>query len=372
MNSARNGAPRVAFIMEQTLGHVTHYRNMRSTIDADATVRATWLPLAFSTQGTLENLPILRSNWSARASTRARRVLRQHRPATSYQALYFHTQVTTLLCTGLMRRVPSVVSLDATPINYDSVGSGYDHQSHGRLAEKIKLLINQRPLLAAGAVVTWCDWARRSLIDQYAVPAERITVIAPGVPLDQWSPPRIRHDAGTLRILFVGADFSRKGGEDLLAAVANPSRPVELHLVTKSDIPERPGVRVYRDLGPNSEQLKQLYADADLFVLPTHADCFPLVIQEAMAAGLPVISTDVGAISEAVIPGRTGLLVPNGDPRTLAGAIDALGDATRRRTLGHEARRFAEERFDSALNARRIRDILLALIEARPREVVRA
>jgi len=365
--------PRFAFIMEQTLGHVTHYRNMRSTIDADSSVHASWIPLGFPIHGTLETLPVLRSNWSVRASTRARRLLNQSQAPSTYQALFFHTQVTTLLSTGLLRRVPSVISLDATPMNYDAVGSGYNHQSHGRLAEKLKLLINQRPLLAARALITWCDWARRSLIDHYGVPAERISVISPGVPLTQWPTPRPRAEvAGPLRILFVGADFARKGGEDVLAAVTQLSRPTELHLVTKAEIPERPGVRVYRDLAPNSDPLKRLYAEADLFVLPTRADCFPLVIQEAMAAGLPVIATDVGAIGEAVIPGRTGLLVPPSDPRALANAIGAMEeDMARRRAMGYEARRLAEERFDSAANARRILDLMHGLVAAHPREAVR-
>ncbi|HVA89336.1 MAG TPA: glycosyltransferase family 4 protein [Chloroflexota bacterium] len=361
--------PRFAFIMEQTLGHVTHYRNLRSTIDAEPSVNPTWIPLAFPAHGTLETLPGLRDNWSARASLRARRVLARRHAASTYQALFFHTQVTALLSTGLMRRVPSVVSLDATPINYDCVGSGYGHRASGRLAEGLKLAINRRPLLAARALITWCDWARRSLIDDYGVSAERITVIPPGVPLTQWPAPRVRPNTGPLRILFVGADFARKGGEDLLLAAAQLPRPVEVHLVTKADLPERPGVRVYRDLAPNSDLLKRLYAEADIFVLPTRADCFPLVIQEAMAAGLPVIATNVGAIGEVVIPDRTGLLVPSGNPQALASAMGALdNDRSRRTAMGQEARRLAEQRFDSAANARRILAIMHGLVEEHRRE----
>ncbi|HXT36726.1 MAG TPA: glycosyltransferase, partial [Chloroflexota bacterium] len=193
--------PRFAFIMEQTLGHVTHYQNMRSAIDAEALVNATWIPLAFPVHGTLETLPGLRDNWSVRASLRARRVLARRHAASTFQALFFHTQVTALLSTSLMRRVPSVVSLDATPINYDCVGSGYGHQVSGRLAEGLKLVINRRPLLAARALITWCEWARRSLINDYGVSAERITVIPPGVPLSQWPAPRVRPDTGPLNIL---------------------------------------------------------------------------------------------------------------------------------------------------------------------------
>ena len=55
-----------------------------------------------------------------------------------------------------------------------------------------------------------------------------------------------------------------------------------------------PGIHVYRDVTPNSDLLRRLYAEADLFALPTLADCFPLAIQEAMAAGLPVVATGIG------------------------------------------------------------------------------
>src|SRR6185312_6886824 len=162
---------------------------MRSAIDTDSTVQATWLPLTYPPQGLIETLPLVRSNWSVRASMRARQILKRHNTAKTCEALYFHTQVITLLSTGMLRRIPSVISLDATPINYDAVGLGYGHQVQNRRVEKLKLLMYKRPLLAAGAVVTWCEWAKRSLIDDYGIAAERISVIPPGVPLAQWPLP---------------------------------------------------------------------------------------------------------------------------------------------------------------------------------------
>lgn len=357
---ARDSAYRFGFVMEQTLGHVTHYKNMRAAIDADPFVDATWYPLGFAPRGAWETLPPARDNWSIRASLRARRLLSRARGAERYEALFFHTQVTALLSTSLMRRVPTVVSLDATPRNYDVVGAAYGHAESSGLAEEVKRRLNMRPLRAARAIVTWCDWARRSLIDDYGVNKERITVIAPGVNLDLWPHPTPKDSAGPTRVLFVGADFARKGGEDLLQAFVGLEDCCELNLVTKAPVEERPGVHVYRDVAPNSTGLKNLYATADLFVLPTRADCFPLVIQEAMAAGLPVISTDVGAIGEAVRHGETGLLVPPRDPAALHSALDALtGDATKRRALGACGREVAEQQYDSAINARRILDIML-------------
>jgi glycosyltransferase involved in cell wall biosynthesis len=88
-----------------------------------------------------------------------------------------------------------------------------------------------------------------------------------------------------------------------------------------------------------------------------------------MAAGLPVIATNVGAIGEVVIPDRTGLLVPSGNPQALASAIGALdNDGARRRAMGQEARQLAERRFDSAANARCILGIMHGLVEERQRE----
>lgn len=356
---------RFSFIMEQTLGHVTHYKNLRATIDAEPSVEATWYPLAFAPRGTLETLPPLRHNWTLRASLRVRRLLAQD-CRVDHDAIFFHTQVTTLLSTAVMQRVPCVVSLDATPINYDTVGAAYGHHREGRAVEGIKSALNRRALHAAQAFVTWSDWARQSLIDDYGIAAERITTIPPGVNLNLWPRPDPHDTAGPGRILFVGADFARKGGEILLQAFhAGLRESCELHLVTKAPVEPAPGIYVYRDVAPNSDLLRNLYATADLFVLPTLADCFPLVIQEAMAAALPVIATDVGAIGEAVRAGETGLLVPPGDVRALTAALNALvEDPTRRRAMGTRGRALAEQRFDSGANARRLLGIMKALAAA--------
>lgn len=356
---------RFGFVMEQTLGHVTHYRNLRAALDADPSVDASWYPLGFSPRGAIETLPPMRGNWSLRASLRARRLLARDRAATYYDALFFHTQVTTLFSLALMARVPAVISLDATPLNYDAVGAAYGHQPGSGAAERVKLLLNRHALHAGSAYVTWCDWARRSLIDDYGVDGARISVIPPGVDLAQWLAPAPRPDGGPVRILFVGGDFARKGGETLLAAYRARLRDhYELHLVTKAEIAPEAGVYVYHDVAPNSDLLKQLYATADLFALPTFADCFPLVVQEAMAAGLPVVATNVGAIGEAVRDGETGLLISPGDVPALGRAIETLGaDAERRRTMGARARGLAEERYDSAANARAIACIMTRLVD---------
>jgi glycosyltransferase involved in cell wall biosynthesis len=88
------------------------------------------------------------------------------------------------------------------------------------------------------------------------------------------------------------------------------------------------------------------YAKADLFVLPSRRESFGLVLAEAMAAGLPVIATQVGAIPEVVKDGETGILVPPEDPSALANAVSDLLDHPRvMKDMGTRGRERAEKHF---------------------------
>jgi glycosyltransferase involved in cell wall biosynthesis len=360
-STGTNRPHRFGFVMEQALGHVTHYTNLRFAVEHTSDVDATWYLLEFPPA---TRVPFYRSNWSLRASWLAWRELAGGRAEHRHDAVFFHTQASTLLSVRLMRRVPSVISLDATPMNYDSVGVAYGHRLNGDVLEGIKRQLNRRSLRAASALVTWCDWARRSLIEDYGVDQDRIAVIPPGVNLQLWPRPQERLNEGPIRVLFVGGDFERKGGGVLLRAFSSLGGEYELHLITNAEVPPIPNVFVYRDVAPNSDALRYLYATADIFVLPTVADCFPLVIQEAMSAGLPVIATDVGAISEAVTDGKTGVLVPPGDARALRSALETLSEnPPLRRCMGQAGREVAERHFDSVTNGRMILDIMEGLVD---------
>jgi glycosyltransferase involved in cell wall biosynthesis len=91
----------------------------------------------------------------------------------------------------------------------------------------------------------------------------------------------------------------------------------------------------------------------DCFVLPSLAEGISNTILEAMASGLPVVATAVGATPELVVPGSTGLLVEPGQPQALAAAIAALaGNEKHARTLGRAATGRAQERFSLAAMVR--------------------
>ncbi|MCC2669393.1 MAG: glycosyl transferase group 1, partial [Armatimonadetes bacterium] len=106
---------RLGLAMEYSLGHVTHADNLKAVLARDRSVRPSYIDLPYHrTPGWWAGLPGVRSNWSLRASLGAYLGLR--RRTASLDGALFHTQVTSLLSANIMRRVPSVISLDATPL----------------------------------------------------------------------------------------------------------------------------------------------------------------------------------------------------------------------------------------------------------------
>ena len=296
-------------------------------------------------------------------SARALRALEHDRP---FDALFVHTQVAATLMPDVLRRIPSVVSLDATPIQFDALGFYYGHATNGATIERTKWRLNRSCFARAEWLVAWSNWAKQGLVDRYEVPPEKIVVIPPGVDCDQWAArerPHDDHAAAPVRILFVGGDFARKGGPELLVAVRRlraGGAGVELDIVTRDALPSETGVTVHYGVEPNSPALIDLYWNADIFCLPTLADSLALVLAEAGIAGLPLVSTDVGAISELVRPEQTGLLVPPGDDAALASALDRLvSDPALRHALGANAQTVVRDEFNAAKNASRLVDLLV-------------
>lgn len=352
---------KLGFALEHSLGHATHAKNLKAALASDRLVHPTFVELPYhNTPGAWAKLPGVRSNWSLRASLGAYLGLRGQ----SFDALFFHTQVTALLAAGMLQKTPGLISLDATPLQYDRLGAHYGHTPGNGRVEVLKARLNQRAFSAARGLITWSQWTKDSLVADYGVPADKVFVIPPGVDIAAWDAARDlrqpRAAGAPLNILFVGGDFVRKGGDTLLAAFArlpeSVRRKTHLHLVTQAtELAATENITVHNGVTPNSERLRTLFAEADLFVFPTRADCLPQAVLEAMAAGLPVITTAVAAIPEAVIDNETGKLVSVGDDATLAIALEhLLTDHALRLRLGRNAREVALERYDAAVNYPRI------------------
>ncbi|WP_326564285.1 glycosyltransferase family 4 protein [Micromonospora peucetia] len=151
------------------------------------------------------------------------------------------------------------------------------------------------------------------------------------------------------RVLFAGWVIPAKGVEDLLAAwndiettgwelvVAGPGERGYLEQIRPSS-PE-PAVTFLGELG--GQELLELMAGCEVFVLPSHSEGFPNVILEAMALGRPVVATDVGAVGEMLGDG-CGVVVPPHEPDRLAAALTAvMSSPSHRSELGERARRKA-------------------------------
>lgn len=210
---------------------------------------------------------------------------------------------------------------------------------------------------------------------EHLVPAQRVRVVANGVPdpLDgdpAWAPgaaggarPPSRDDAAPLRLLFLSQVSAWKGVEVVLAAAESlVAEGTPFHLTLAGGW-AREAER--RTLGPRIRALEEagvlhvpgvvtgtakdrLLLGSDVFLLPTRypLEGQPLAILEAMSAGLPVVATPRAAIPDMVVDGETGFLVPEGDPEAVVRAVRALAeDRGACRRLGAAGRARYEARF---------------------------
>ncbi|GAC1599339.1 MAG: glycosyltransferase family 4 protein [Acidimicrobiales bacterium] len=353
--SAQEARPlRATFICEATVGHVAFAHRLRRVASARIGLDSSWIDIspddanAPGMSGALERLPPFDRIWTARASLRARHAL-----GTSSgppDVLFFHTLAPALLSDRWLRRVPTVISVDATPINVDEVGAGYGHSASARPIEFVKKQLVRRAFDHASAIIAWSRWVERSLIDDYRVDPAKVFVQAPGVPTDEFEPGSGDH-GDAVKFLFVGGDFGRKGGPELLDAFSTLPSHCELDIVTADAVHAPDRIRVHRGLGPGDPELLRLYGNADIFVLPTKADTWGHAVVEAMASGLPVITSAVGALPEIVGDGVEGLIVVPGDRHALTQAMLSLvEDPAQRARLGGGGRRRAVAEFDASVN----------------------
>jgi glycosyltransferase involved in cell wall biosynthesis len=360
--------PRAAFVMEQTLGHVAHSENLRRALQDSQDLAASFLYAPYEAVGAAEVIPLL-GNSTIRIGLRARRAIRREYQRNFIDVMFIHTQVAAIFTGRWMSRIPTIVSLDATPVQYDEFGEHYFHSRSLGPVEAVKKRANIRCYERARHLVAWSDWARNSLIEDYRIDPSRITVIPPGVHIDQWGNDRSHESAtGPVKVLFVGGDVNRKGGHLLVEAarvlrVEDSVPDFEVHLVTRSAVAAEPGVFIHNDLGANSSELIALYHESDILCLPTFADCLPMVLLEGAAAGLALLASDVGAIREIVRPDDTGLLVPPHDVDALVAALRRLvQDRDLRQRLGRAAHELALTDFNAQANAERIARLLLTLV----------
>jgi UDP-glucose:(heptosyl)LPS alpha-1,3-glucosyltransferase len=201
---------------------------------------------------------------------------------------------------------------------------------------------------------------RDEIVRLYGVPPERIVVIPNGVDLDRFrasSDARrdVRQalglDEGAFVAIFVGHEFERKGLRVVLDAISTlADRSVRVHLIVagrddpsrlRQDFAHLAGVVHYVGHRPDVERY---YAAADAFVMPAAFDISPLVGPEALAAGLPILMTDVGGVAEYLRDGENGWFVRR-DAADVADKLAALaGDRALLAKMSRRARASVADR----------------------------
>jgi glycosyltransferase involved in cell wall biosynthesis len=207
--------------------------------------------------------------------------------------------------------------------------------------------------------------AARAALLQERIPADRIVTIANGIDADAFAHARLPRPVRT--VITVANLRPEKDHRSLLAAaeiVARTHPDLRFQIVgdgaERHELERETARRGLQDrvtfLG-HREDVPALLSAADLFVLPSRTEAFPNGVLEAMAAGLPVVACAVEGLLDLVDEGRTGLLVPPGDPVALGGAIQRFAaDSTFAARAGAEGRARARSRYSF--------DVMVASFEA--------
>lgn len=194
--------------------------------------------------------------------------------------------------------------------------------------------------------------AAAARLAEEGLPSGTIRVIPNGLDLDRFSP---RPRTGIIRTIVTVANLRPEKCHDVLIKAFARLEPADVRLRIIGDGPCRPALeRLARAESADTriaflghrEDVADLLAAADLFVLPSRSEAFPNAVLEAMAAGVPVIASAVGGVVDLIEDGTTGLLVPPGDPDALRAAIERLvARPTLAASLGASGQRHVRDRY---------------------------
>ncbi len=236
---------------------------------------------------------------------------------------------------------------------------------------------------AAQFVVAVSDFGARQLQERFPAAADKIFRVYNGIDVDTFA---LAHPAKNApRIVAVGRYIEKKGFDDLVAACALlRDRNVDFDCQIVGEGPLEGELRAAIDranlrervalTGPKSlAEVAALLDTARVFALPCVVeadggmDNLPTVIAEAMAAGLPVVSTTLAGVPEMVIDGKTGLLVPPRSPEKLAEALARmLTEPATAETFGQAGHRRARELFAVKTTVRQLKRLLLERTAVQP------
>ena len=206
---------------------------------------------------------------------------------------------------------------------------------------------------------------QQSLIRQYRYPSERAVCVYAGNNVDIRSVITQSKIYTHENILYVGLDWKRKGGPELVNAfrsILAEYPNASLTIVGATPNLDIPNCTVIGKIPP--EELAHYYEDATIFCMPTHVEPFGIVFLEAMQARLPIVGTRVGAIPDFIEDGWNGYLVEPGDVQGIVKALsDLLHDPDQRRKFGERGFALAKERYSWESVGKRIYQHIYATLQ---------
>jgi glycosyltransferase involved in cell wall biosynthesis len=392
-------AARSLFFIEYGMGHKTHHRFLEEHLDRDprfnpTLIRLYWMDDLADWLGRYHLLPFADGGldfwtwWVFQFKRQQVRYLLRRYDPNELDLVYIHTQTAATSILDLPRHVPTVVSIDLTwKLAFQ------ESRYHNSPLLRATLDLERRIFERSDLVVSFSDWAAASVIDDYGIPASKVKVVRNGVTL----PPPLTgirnghspnghgvmnghaanghynghvsgnghvaanghfgangngkyHGEDLLKLGFIGNGFIRKGGDILLKVHQQHFADLAHLTLVTGDPPKGHGglrnVEVRTEV-PWVELMTSVLPGFDLFVFPTRFDYSPYAVIEAMSAGVPVISTRVGAIPEMIEDGVGGFLIEAGHEGPLAermswalehrAQLPAMGERGRERAATHYA-----------------------------------
>ncbi|MEJ2689427.1 MAG: glycosyltransferase family 4 protein [Deltaproteobacteria bacterium] len=208
------------------------------------------------------------------------------------------------------------------------------------LKERVALAIEKAMVSELGfregrQIILNSRMCRDEYIEHYGVPEKNLEVVYNGVDSEAFYPrPEIRAacreefglSPGDIAVLFVGPGFQRKGLDTLIQAVSDLPDCIKILVVGGGQIDHPRIVRIGQ-----TDSMNKCYAAADIFALPTRYDPFANSTLEALASGLPVITTSSNGVSEIVKDGESAFIISANDRGALTERLKALIDDPRQR-----------------------------------------
>ena len=302
-------------------------------------------------------------------SRRANRHVRAQR-----QRIDLIVQIGATFCLASDLDIPYCVCSDSNiSVAQHGASSGYSDATPLTERDLTAIAKRERQVYeGAAALFPLSERLRRSFINDFGIPPDRVRAIYAGPNLDpaRW-PPTPSPAARPPTVLFVGLQFRRKGGDVLVESFRRvrkrlPDARLLLAGVLAGTVDE-PGVTCLGELDKNvpagAAALANAYASADVFALPTRFEPFGIAFVEAMHFGLPCIGPSAWAVPEIIADGETGYTVPVDDVDALTDRLwRLLSDPALARRMGDAGRARAHDLFTWPRVIGRMSEVMTAVV----------